>query len=270
MPGKLVDFPEAELLVRIEAADRRGSTRGIVTERGITLFVALTFQTSPTFDDHPRIDDYFRLPRPDPDTKIAWLFESLTDHIRDQGRQPKLSDRITAAMSRTLSLIVGILLSPFVGTLVLAIPPVAAALGAALLGAVVILATIYVATLVVHDLVQVLHKIEESSDEKTSTEKEHCPEQEQQEQDADDLKQKAQELKARNGGKNRVEMPGKRVDLDGKSHGGVETPHVNDANPPHPLDSPGAGRDPGYQRMPRPATQQDLQDVDEFLKAQGK
>ena len=90
------------------------------------------------------------------------------------------------------------------------------------------------------------------------------------------VKERAQELKARNGGKNRVETPTRRVDLDGDPHYDkatgeeIETPHVNDRNPPHPEDSPGAGRDPGFSRNTRPATHEDLDDVQQHLEQQGK
>jgi hypothetical protein len=90
------------------------------------------------------------------------------------------------------------------------------------------------------------------------------------------LQDRAQELKARNGGKNRVETPEKRIDLDGDGHYDtntgqkIETPHVHDANPPHPEGSPGAGRHPGYKSTPRPATPKDLDDAARALKALGK
>lgn len=90
------------------------------------------------------------------------------------------------------------------------------------------------------------------------------------------IREYAQRLKARNGGKHRVEMPQKRVDLDGKAHRlkdgtPIETPHVVDANPPHPPGSSGAGRHPGYNRhKTRPATMKDLREVDAFLESQGK
>ena len=85
----------------------------------------------------------------------------------------------------------------------------------------------------------------------------------------DDLKERAQEIKKKNGGKNRVETPEKQIDLDDTRNGHydkstkttIETPHVHDAKPPHPPNSGGAGRHPGYEKIPRPATPKDLDDA---------
>jgi hypothetical protein len=86
----------------------------------------------------------------------------------------------------------------------------------------------------------------------------------------EDLTRRAQQLLARNGGRHRVSLPSGQIDLAGRGHDNIPTPHVHEPRTPHPPTSPRAGTPNGYQRTPRPATHQDLDDVEDFLKAQGK
>jgi len=95
----------------------------------------------------------------------------------------------------------------------------------------------------------------------------------------DDTKERAQKLKKKNDGKNSVTIENNagnghiRIDLDGKSHGGIDTPHVHTYGDNIIPAGPRAGEvgsrteTPG---SPRPATLEDLDIVETYLTSQGK
>jgi hypothetical protein len=201
MPEKLAGLSEAQILGRIIDADKRATARGIVTERGVTLFTALTFQLNPTFDEIPQVRAVFELPSPDPDTKIRWYFKSLALYARDREKQGGgVGARIAATGTRVLSLIVAATLAPFVMGMVGAFPSAAAAapalaavgeaavaLGGAVLGflsspvVLTVLAIAVVATIVtvgVSQMQKADQKADDVSDEKTDDETPNCPQDE--------------------------------------------------------------------------------------------
>jgi len=90
--------------------------------------------------------------------------------------------------------------------------------------------------------------------------------------DAKSLKDQAADLVSQNGGKNRVtiESPSQKIEVDlaGKSHGGIETPHVKVSE--RNLNAP---NQPAYNTKSaqvRPATQEDIDLVKNHLKKDGQ
>lgn len=92
--------------------------------------------------------------------------------------------------------------------------------------------------------------------------------------DGKSIGERAQELKGKNGGRSRVHVPVEggavQVDLDGKAHGGVETPHVQEWQDNVIPSGPRAGEVGSRSKVGdvRPATQEDLDLVEQHLGGQ--
>ncbi len=80
------ELDNQELLLRMEAADLKARSYGIVGEQGVAQFAALTFIAGPRFDERPKTQRYLTYPRIEPHHKIATLYDCLVE--RQRGRRP--------------------------------------------------------------------------------------------------------------------------------------------------------------------------------------
>jgi hypothetical protein len=81
-PDLVSRYDDATLLQKIAEADRRAETYKLETDEGYVAYIGLALAAGPQFHTDPKITAYMESPGKDPDAKVEWLFNRVSEQLR--------------------------------------------------------------------------------------------------------------------------------------------------------------------------------------------